>query len=191
MSNSIRLIYDHGVHMPTRTLYMGYGKDETFDLDQSLARDLLIGLHILSTEPSHVRDILKESTIVPISIIVNNMGGDQQHGFAIYDYITEIRERIPVHITIRGYCHSMASWILQAGTVRRMSRNSQMMIHDGGGKKNKFYRDQDQVCIDILLGRIREKDPHFSRSKLVKMLAQDTFLNAEEALELGLIDEIV
>lgn len=187
--DQIYLFFEHGIEVSTKTLYLGYGADEETDVDQVLASDVIKGLRILSS-------IRPEE---PIHIIMNCQGGDCQHGFAIYDAIRMVQS--PVHITVIGHCYSMAAWILQAGTVRRMSRNSSMMIHNGesvvGGRKKdkknwtKYHQEQDERANRIFLDRIQKKHPGFSLTRLEKMLEVDTILWPEEALELGLIDEVI
>ena len=187
--DQLYLFLEHGVELDTKTIYMGYGLDPEMDIDQGLARNVIMGLRILSS-------IRPEE---PISIIVNCQGGDTQHGFAIYDAIRMVNS--PVHITVIGHCYSMAAWILQAGDIRRISRNSSLMIHDGdstvSGRKDetkswyKFYEEQDVMCREILLQKIREKNPGFTMAKLEKMLKTDTILWPQQALELGLIDEVL
>lgn len=175
----IYLLYEHNIDISTKTIYLGYGGAEDCDVDEVLAADVLKGLHLLST-------IKPEE---PIHIILNCQGGDTQHGLAIYDAIRNVKS--PVHITVYGHCYSMAAWILQAGDIRRMSKNSSLMIHHGEGSKTAFDRQQDDTCVDILLDRIREKHPTYSRQKLDKQLLKDWYMIPEEALELGLIDEVV
>lgn len=187
--DQVWLFYEHGIELSTKTLYLGYGADDEMDLDQKVTADVLKGLHILSS-------IRPEE---PIRIVMNNTGGDSHHGLAIYDAIRNVPS--PVHIIVYGHCYSIAAWILQAGDKRIMSKHSSLMIHDGdnsiSGKKQefknwqKFYEEQDHVCREILLERIREKHPGYAMSKLEKMLKTDTIFWPREALELGLIDEVI
>lgn len=170
---------DHGVDISTKTLYLGSGNTGEYDVDDALAATMIKGLRILSA-------IRPED---PIQIIVNCQGGDTQHGLAIYDAIRMVPS--PVHGTVIGHCYSIAAWILQACDVRRMSHNSSLMIHHGEGSKTQFDKEQDKKCIEILLSRIREKHPNYTETKLDKLLLKDTYLFPEEALELGLIDEVV
>lgn len=178
--DNIQYFLDYGIDLSTRTIYLGYGDPhEDHDLDQVLTSNVIKGLHILH----HAN---KET---PIDIIINNQGGSTQHGLAIYDKIRGLSN--PVNITVLGHCYSMAAWVLQAGHRRLMTRHSSLMIHDGEGTKNKFYKEVDTVCRDILLARIRERHPDFSVSKLQRMLDTDTYLWPQQALELGLIDEVI
>jgi ATP-dependent protease ClpP protease subunit len=175
----IYLLFEHGIDIASKTIYIGYGDDEECDLDQKVAADVLKGLHILSV-------IRPEDSI---NVLMNCQGGYTQHGFAIYDKIRSLTT--PVNITIYGHCYSMASWILQAADHRSMSRNSTLMIHHGDGPKDAFSKEQDKRCTRILLDKIREKNPEFTEARLNKMLLRDTYLWPEEALALGLIDEVL
>lgn len=177
--DNLNYFIDNDIDISTKTIYLGHGKSDSCDVDEHLAANVIKGLHILSS--IRLGD--------PINIIINSQGGDTQHGLAIYDAIRLVSS--PVHITVFGHCYSIAAWILQAGTIRRMTANSSLMIHDGEGTKSKFFKEQDIKCRDILLARIREKHPDFSVTKLQKMLDTDTYLWADQALALGLVDQVV
>lgn len=175
----IDYFYEYNLDLNGRTLYLGYGDDEDSDMDQKVCADILKGLHILTTV----------SRELPINIIMNNQGGFVYHGLAIYDAI----RNLPNHVTISvyGHCHSIGAWILQAADTRKMAKHASLMIHHGEGNKTEFERKMDTKCMDILLAKIHEKKPEFTRKQLDKMLLKDTYLWAEEALELGLIDEVI
>lgn len=175
----IYLFFEHGIDINTKTIYLGSGGSDYIDVDENVAANVIKSLRILSNfKPDE-----------PIHIILNTQGGDTQHGLAIYDAIRMVST--PVHITVLGHCYSIGAWILQAGDVRRMSRHSSLMIHHGEGTKTQFDKEQDNICMDILLERIREKHPDFTKQKLDRMLLKDTYLWPQQALELGLIDEVV
>lgn len=170
--------YEHNINLETKTLYLGHGESDC-DVDEFLTANVLKGLHVLS----------KIRPDDPISIIMNCTGGEVHHGLAIYDTIRSLSS--PVHIAVAGSCESMAAWILQAADLRTMTSNSHMMIHHGEGRKTAFDKEVDKRCTEILLDKIREKNPDFSESKLDKILLKDTYLWPEQALELGLIDEVI
>lgn len=173
------MFFEHNIEVATKTLYMGFGDSEDVDIDQKVASDLLKGLHIL--------DNLRPEE--PIKIITNNAGGEVIHGLAIYDAISNCNSE--VHVYIYGHCYSMASWVIQAADRRIMSKNSIMMIHYGEGARDNLDKQINEVFINIMLPRIQEKKPKFSRAQLDKMLLKDTYLWPHEALELGLIDEVL
>ena len=172
------MMSDTRIDIPSRALYMGYGwKGGSHDVDEKLTADTVWGLHLLSQSEGDIR------------LYINCLGGDQQHGYAIYDMIRNISNRVIGHVI--GHCHSMAVWILLGCDWRVATENSQFMIHDGVGSKTDFDTAQDEYSRLLLLSRIRETNPDFPRKRLDKMLAKDTYLTALEARKLGIIDEIL
>lgn len=177
----ISLFFDHNVDVRSRTLYLSYGVEgEDVELDQKCAADMIKGLTLL--------ELLGPDK--DIHIIINCQGGDVDAGLGIYDKIKSL-SNCQVTATVMGSAWSMAAWILQAADIRRMTKHSSLMIHDGSGRKDKFTKKQDIFMRKILLDRIREKHPQYPVSKLQRFLDTDTYFSADEALELGLIDEVV
>lgn len=215
---------DNDIYLPTRTIYMGSTYYDTYEgesgVDFSMAEQVIKTLHILDNQDAESRKGNK-----PITIIMNNPGGEVYHGLAIYDAIRNCKN----HITIKVYGHamSMGSWILQAADSRVMSENSRIMIHygyDGAnahsktflksaleGEKinelmeNVFLEKLENVKITQeeylnLIGKYKQalklhsgskrKLIEINREKLECMLNFDTFIDAEMALKLNLIDKI-
>ena len=128
---------------------------------------------------------------------MNNPGGDEYHGYAIFDAVKE--SKAPVHIKVYGYAMSMGSIILQAGDRRILSPNATLMLHCGSWEGNGDARDFEsyqkensrhiKLMEDIYLSRMRERNRHYSVNQLRELLKTDKFLNAKEAIDLGLADE--
>lgn len=181
--------FEKHVDLGTRTIYYGYGDEAEEGIDHVLTAAVLKGLHLMS----------RNRADEPILFLINCEGGDVQHGLAVYDRIEAMKCRVTAEVW--GSCYSMAAWVLQAADVRRMSKSSSLMIHDGDGSLNgkkkdmiqwqKFDQERDKLCEEILLRRMRQKDPSITLRKLQKMLATDTILWPHQALELGLIDEVI
>lgn len=167
------LFFEHGVEVTTKTIYLQY------QIDKDASEEAIKALHVLA-------NIRPED---PITILINSEGGETEHGLAIYDTIRNLK--CPVHGIVAGSAESIAAWILQACDVRKIHKNAYLMIHDGDGPKTKFTKEQDRVCRDILLHRIQEKVPGYKASDLQRMLDKDTFLWPNEALALGLVDEVL
>lgn len=172
-------LFSHNVDLTTRTLYLGYGEAEDYEVDARVAADLLKGLHLME----------KSRSDEPITLLINSQGGCVDHGLALYSRI----KRHPSHVTavVDGVCWSIAAWVLQAADRRVVSTTSSLMIHDGSGPKDAFTRRQDLLCRDILLQRIRERNQTFSVQKLQKLLDKDTYMFGPEAVALGLADEVL
>lgn len=132
----------------------------------------------------------------PIVVFMNNLGGDENHGFAIYDTIAACRS----HITVIGIgnCMSMGSIILQAADTRLLSINSSIMIHDGsteisGGAKSverwaEDLKENRKRMYQIYLSKIKQKHSKMTLKQIEKMCEHDKIFNAQEAIDLGLAD---
>jgi ATP-dependent protease ClpP protease subunit len=112
--------FTHNLDLDNRVLFMGSinsSDDSETGVDYLMAEYFIKGMHVL------------EKNSKPITIIMNNPGGDPLHGLAIYDAI----KYSPCHCTIKVYGHamSMGSVILQAADHRVMMPNSRFMIHFG------------------------------------------------------------
>jgi ATP-dependent Clp protease, protease subunit len=191
--DDIDKFHDYSLHIPSRTLYMGseHVSDDDFSesgVEATMAERQIKNLHIL--------DNISDDAI---TIIMNNPGGDVNHGLAIYDAIKACRS----HITIKvfGHAMSMGSIILQAADERIMSPNSSQMIHYGSlgvDKEAKTvykiveeYKRIDKWMEEMYLEKMKKKQPHFTKARLKGMLLHDTFLTAKQSVELGLADKIL
>jgi len=191
--DDIDKFFEYGIDLSSKTLYMG-SLEEDWDggeagVDFRMARNVVQGLLVLD-------NIKKEE---PLTIIMNNPGGDWYHGIAIYDAIKACESK--VIIKAFGHAMSMGSIILQAADERVMSPNAKMMIHYGycghfGTSKNHLVWAEEEKKVmkdmeNIYLEKIHQKDPKFTRTKLRKMLDPDTILTAQEAIDLGLADSVL
>jgi len=191
--DDIDRFFDYGIDISSKTLYIGsWGDDYEGNengVDYQMAKNALKGLQVLDS-------IKKEE---PLTIIMNNTGGDWYHGMSIFDGIKACKSH--VKIIVYGHAMSMGSVILQAADERIMTPNSRLMIHYGyeGGPntyKNvqRWAEEGKKVAKDmedIYLEKIKQKLPNFTRAKLKNMLDPDTILNAQETVELGLADSIL
>lgn len=182
--------YEMDIFFPTRTIFMGSAEeweDGESGVNHAMAETMIKGLHILDQKED------------PITIIMNNPGGDATHGMAIYDAIQACRS----HITIKvfGHAMSMGSIILQAADERVMAPHSSFMIHYGyfsvsghaptslaWAEESKKY---DKWMEDLYLEKIRTRKPKFRRDVLKKLLTVDTVWTPEETIAHGLADRIL
>jgi ATP-dependent Clp endopeptidase proteolytic subunit ClpP len=194
--DDIDKFFDYDIDLTNRTLYVG-SVSVTDDGDESgvdaiMAERVIKALHLLEAQGPQGDK--------PITIIMNNPGGDWYHGMAIYDAIKSCKN----HITIKvfGMAMSMGSIILQAADERILAPNAKVMIHYGymGMPANhtkifqKWAEETKRInhqMVDIYMEKILSKNPNFQRKKLIKMCNFDTILTAQEAVNLGLADSIL
>lgn len=157
----------------------------TTDVEDSMASNIVAQLLFL--------DSISDETI---HMYINSPGGVVTAGMAIYDTMQYIRS--PVSTICMGQACSMGALLLCAGEpgMRFALPNARIMIHQPLGGS------QGQVT-DILIAaeeskRIKEMTAAIiskHSNKPIELIHEDTerdnFMSAQEAVDYGLIDEII
>ncbi|MCJ1230709.1 hypothetical protein MMC12_007383 [Toensbergia leucococca] len=134
----------------------------------------------------------------PINLYINTPGGSVTAGLAIYDTMTYISS--PVTTTCVGQAASMGSLLLCGGAPKKRYclPHSSVMVHQPSGG---YFGQASDIAIhakEIL--RVREQLNGIYRRHLTKahtleeierLMERDKFMGAEEALEVGIVDEIL
>jgi len=131
-----------------------------------------------------------------INIYVNSPGGTISSGMAIYDTMNYIRNDI--RTICMGQACSMGSFLLMAGTKgKRVSLpSSRIMIHQPSGGFSGQVTDIQIHAQEILKIKAKLNEIYADRcgkpiDEVEAAMERDNFMDAEEALAWGLIDEIV
>jgi ATP-dependent Clp protease protease subunit len=174
--------HDRGLMVPTRTIYLG-----SKEVDAKMASTFIKNVALLEGLGAD-----------PITVIMNNPGGDVYHGLAIYDAIQ--RSKCEIKVIVRGYAMSMGSIILQAASDRVMGPNAVQMIHYGTESLSHHSKVVERQAEEskrindwmeqMYLKRIQEKRPDFTIGELREMLSFDKYLTAQQSVDLGLADSI-
>jgi ATP-dependent Clp protease protease subunit len=133
-----------------------------------------------------------------ISFFINSPGGIVTAGLAIYDTMQFIKP--DVSTIVMGQACSMGSLLATAGSPgkRKILPNARHMIHQPSGGARGQATDMEIQVEEILkmkksLTEIYVK--HNSKGKTYEQfrndMERDKFMSAEEALEYGLVDEII
>lgn len=136
-----------------------------------------------------MRTIKEDETI---ELEINSYGGDV---FAGIDIMNTLRaHKGEVIITVTGIAASAASIICMGADKVRMYSNTQLMIHNawtyaqGNAKQlRKIADDLDVIGESVLASYTHRLDADTA----TKLLEEETYLSANKAIELGLVDEIV
>lgn len=128
-----------------------------------------------------------------IHVHLNSGGGSAFDGIAICNMLKRHKAEIVVHID--GWAASAASIIAMAGDKIIMPSNTMMMIHHAStiayGNAEEFEKTaKDLRQIDKAVTATYENRFVGSSEELTELLAEETFLTAEEAVAIGLADEI-
>lgn len=131
-----------------------------------------------------------------IQILLSTYGGNVYDGLSLYDAIKN--SKTDVDITCFGKIMSMGIVILLSAKTRKAYRNTTFMIHEltSGviGKLADMEESIDEAKrINRVIFDIIEKETKITHSWLKEIYnkRKDWFFTAEEALEIGLITEII
>lgn len=133
-----------------------------------------------------------------ITIIFTSPGGGVFSGYALYDFIVELKARHHVTTVARGYAASMAGILLQAGTTRKMGKESYLMLHEVSTlSMGKAFEIQDEAAfLEVMMGRVYDifverSGGKLTKAKLKKLVERrDFWVPSDEALKFGLVDEV-
>lgn len=149
--------------------------------------------------PTSIRDALDNmGPVGTLNIRVNSYGGSVYAGNAIINIIDSYRKKhnVKVNAYIEGIAASMGSGIPMVADKIYMAENAMMMIHKpytivmgNSADLEKEITILQKVEDTLVKNYMR----HFNgtEEQLRDMLADETWLTADEALEYGFCDEIV
>jgi len=131
-----------------------------------------------------------------ITLYINSPGGDATPGLAIYDTMQYVR--CPVETVCVGSAASIAAWILAAGThgLRHALPNSRVLIHQPLGSVEGQATDIEVHAAAILqqralLDEIMAKHTGKTAESIHADTERDRFLSAADAVEYGIIDQVM
>ena len=132
-----------------------------------------------------------------IELQINSPGGSIFDGFALIDFIRDLRAKNHTVTTHGiGMIASMAAVILQAGDKRVMGANAMMLLHEGSlGAIGNFGQVQDRVKLmelmhDRILDLFAERST-MSKAAIKKQWARtDWWCNSDTCLKHGFVDEL-
>jgi ATP-dependent Clp endopeptidase proteolytic subunit ClpP len=148
---------------------------------------------------ANIKDKLKEIDEIDASKIVvniNSLGGFVDDGLAIHDVLAQHEAEIETRVI--GMTASAATIIAQAGDKRFMSDNSLYLIHKAwglviGNANDMLAQAEDLEAIDSRILNIYAKRSSKTESELQELMNENEgagkWIDADEALEFGLIDE--
>jgi ATP-dependent protease ClpP protease subunit len=123
-------------------------------------------------------------------------GGSFDEAMAMHSLITQRGDKS--HGIVDGLAASAASLLLQATGRRSMAKHSRQMIHEvhgsirGSFRSAEFREIADQMdATNQELISIYAKNWRGSDEDLRAALSKDTWLNAEQSVQLGLADEVI
>ena len=139
---------------------------------------------------------LQPVTLTPIKLFLSTCGGGCYDGIALHDVIEG--SQTPVEVICTGKIMSMGIIAALGAGVRKGYSNTTFMIHQVSGISFGKIRDmEDSVAeasrLNSILFRIIRSKTKVSQERLDEIILQkkDWFLTSDEALELGILTEII
>lgn len=130
-----------------------------------------------------------------IYLYINSPGGVVTAGMAIHDTMQYIRPRVGT--VCIGQAASMGSFLLAAGEpgMRVALANARIMVHQPSGGARGMASDIEIQAKEILRIRKRMNDLYAKYTgkalkDIEKAMDRDTFLEADEALAFGIVDQV-
>ena len=144
------------------------------------------------TAQEFINDI-KDLKGTSINLRINSLGGDVFDGMAMYNVIKRREAKTTVYI--EGIAASIATIIALGADEVVMAENSLFMIHNAWGGTMGEAKDMRKTAdtLDKISGELTDiyrKKTGLSYEALQEMMDEETWLNAEEAYELGFVDVI-
>lgn len=144
-----------------------------------------------------VQDALDSFTDVDeIIVSINSGGGSCDEGFAIYNLLTNSGKKITTRAV--GTCASIASVIFLAGSKREVFKNTQVMIHLPMVMPFEPLNETELAKLQDRLAQEKERILNLytditksDRSTLETYMVDETYLTADQALELKFATEII
>lgn len=136
-------------------------------------------------------DELDELDVDELEVHINSPGGAVWDGVAIMNSLKKHRARVTV--IVDGLAASAASVVAMAGDEIVMAEGSQMMIHQASGAawgNAEILRETAAILdkIDLNLAGIYARRAGGSREAWLDVMREETWYNADEAVEAGLAD---
>ena len=140
-----------------------------------------------------VVDQIRAMDAPEINVRINCRGGMVFEGIAIYNALR--LHKANVHISIEGLAASIASVIAMAGDRVTIAENAMMMIHNPYGwatgdaeSMRKTAEVMDKIADSIAVSYTARTGK--SIDELKALMDAETWFTAQEALDMGLVDQI-
>ena len=127
-------------------------------------------------------------------LTLNSVGGSTVDGFAIYNTLKASGKDITVRVL--GLAASMASVVAMAGTRIEMPANALMMVHNAGtgirgdAEDLRGMADLLDMVDNSIVGAYVARTGK-TEAEVRALMAEDTFMSAQQAVELGFADVVL
>lgn len=151
-----------------------------------------------SISPKDFKGVLAALVGKPLTVKVNSYGGSIKAGAEIYTVLMEYPG--PVTFVIESMAASAASFVCAAsakeGSRCLIAPVAQVVIHNAQGAGEGDARDMEHAAEVLRVNNesiinAYEKKTGLPRTRLQEMMDSETWMTAQQAVELGFADEII
>lgn len=133
-------------------------------------------------------DNVKEDIVIRL----NSGGGDVFEGIEIYNYLKSLSNHITIEVT--ALAASAASLVAMAGDKIIIRTGANMMVHEAStmafGNKSDIQKTLNALtAIDTSIVDIYQDRTGLDRDEIDNLIANETWLTADEAINKGFADE--
>jgi ATP-dependent Clp protease, protease subunit len=189
-----------GLMIPTVIESSGRG-ERAYDIYSRLLKERIIFLvgpvedHMANLVVAQMLFLESENPEKDIFLYINSPGGSVSAGLSIFDTMNFIKPDVSTLCT--GLAASMGSFLLAAGAKgkRIALPNSSVMIHQPSGGTRGTAADIEISAREIIktrtqLNLILSERTGQPLAKIEKDMERDCWMNATEAMEYGLVDQV-
>jgi ATP-dependent Clp endopeptidase proteolytic subunit ClpP len=165
------------------------------DIDEGTVLELNKILLELDDKLQTIKNVCFDVNYHPsINLHLNTYGGTLFAAFSTVDTIKRLKSDVNTYID--GSVASAGTLISSVGKKRYMGQHAHLLIHQlSSGMYGKFSEMEDEFFNNTnlmkLLKDFYKKNTKIPMKKLDELLKRDIWLNAQECLEYGFIDEII
>lgn len=140
-----------------------------------------------------IQELQSAGQVDQINVHINSPGGDVFEGIGIYNALKKASNNIQVNID--GMAFSAASFIAMVGDQITISENAMMMIHKGwnycvGNADDMTDNAEFLTQIDGIIAGTYASRSGRTTEEMMSMMAKETWLSAQQALDEGLVTAI-
>ena len=178
------------------------GYERAYDIYSRLLKDRIVFIgtpiddYVANLVIAQMLFLQMEDVAKDINVYINSPGGSVTSGLAIYDTMQFVKCDVATYCV--GQASSMGALLLCAGTKgkRHTLPNSRIMIHQPWGGVQGAAEDISRHAKEILkmrdnLNEILAKHTGQPLEKVTKDTDRDYFMSGKEAMEYGIIDEVI
>jgi ATP-dependent Clp protease, protease subunit len=166
------------------------------NFDKNSAGEIIDFIMLVNEEEIHNSLTLKDYKVKPIKMIMNSIGGFVYDGFAVIGAIE--CSVVPVEVIHMGLTASTALVVGVTGHHRVAHRYARFMYHElaygniGKLAEKKLEQEEADNIQELIDSHIAERTK-ISKDVLAKVRDSrcDWYFSADEALKLGVVDEII